>query len=156
MLRKDPNDLQSTIARTYPFDLCGVTTSWLANANGCSTRTVRRRRISSRAPASATPKILADMSIELAQEMTRLRPPRGLIPLWSRMAIAELAARGTSYTELMSIFGVGRSTVYRAIHCPTAAYCPLSGRRTLTKAQQAIRGGQTGCITEAPDPALSR
>ncbi|MFM9935759.1 MAG: helix-turn-helix domain-containing protein [Novosphingobium sp.] len=34
---------------------------------------------------------------------------------WSRLAIAQSAADGLTYVQLREMFGVGRSTVYRAI-----------------------------------------
>jgi len=77
-----------------------------------------------------------NMTSDSAREMALLRPSRGGLPLWSRMAIAELASRGVAYSELMRMFRVGRSTVYRAIKRPSKAYCPLSGRRLLSDTQK--------------------
>jgi len=77
------------------------------------------------------------MTAEVGLEMALLRPKRGMLPYWSRMAIAEFAARGASYAELSRMFGVGRSTVYRAVHRASSAYCPLTGRRLLTESQAA-------------------
>lgn len=69
--------------------------------------------------------------------MTLVRPARGTLPFWSKMAIAELAGKGATYRELMELFGVSRSTVYRAIHRPYAGYCFLSAERQVTAIQAA-------------------
>lgn len=126
-----------TIPRPFPADLPGVTVEWLARANSCSPRTVRRRRESLPRDGDATAELLSKMTLELAREMAWLRPPRGALPFWSRLAISELAAAGATYSELARMFGVGRSTVYRAIHRPVHAYCLISGRRQLTDSQAA-------------------
>lgn len=68
--------------------------------------------------------------------MALQRKARGVLPLWSRMAIAELAAGGATYNELMAMFRVGRSTVYRAVHKVNGPYSPLSGQRILTSTQR--------------------
>jgi hypothetical protein len=129
---------RKSILGPFPADLPGVTIEWLAKANNCSARTVRRRRRASLTPGSpAVAELLTNMTLELALEMALLRPPRGVLPFWSRMAIAQLAAKGATYSQLMQMFSVGRSTVYRSIHRAAAAYCPLTGRRQLTKAQVA-------------------
>jgi hypothetical protein len=81
------------------------------------------------------------MNVELGLQMALLRPPRGVLPFWSRMAIAELASQGKTYTELARLFRVGRSTVYRAIHQPCGAYFILTGVRQITKQQAAAFSG---------------
>src|SRR5262249_47592656 len=133
--------IQRTIPRTYPAHLPGVTVEWLAKANNCSPRTIRRWRKSPPPDDRALSDFLINMTPELAQEMAGFRPSRGLLPFWSRLAIADFAARGATYGELMEMFGVGRSTVYRAIHRHTRAFCSLSGRRTLTEAQSSLPTG---------------
>jgi transposase-like protein len=130
--------------RPYPFDLAGVTVEWLARANDCSPRTVRRRRASSLPNDFTAADFLSSLDPKLAQRMALLRPSRGILPLWSRLAIAELASQGATYTELAHLFGVSRSTVYRAIHRSSAGYCPLSGQRLLTRSQAAPLGA-AGC-----------
>lgn len=127
----------SAVLRPYPADLPGVTVEWLALANSCSVRSIRRRRVSPPPDDADAANLLANMTPQLAREMALLRPSRGVLPFWSRLAIAEMAAAGATYSNLMHIFKVSRSTVYRAIHRPTAAYCSFSGRRLLTIAQAA-------------------
>lgn len=78
------------------------------------------------------------MTPELAQQMAVLRAPGTILPLWSRMAICELAFHGTTYAELMQMFQAGRSTVYRAIQRPNLAFCGLSGHRQLSAAQMSF------------------
>lgn len=126
-----------TIPRPFPADFPGVTVEWLACANNCSPRSIRRWRGSLPPDNPAGTDFLNNMTPEIAQEMALLRPRRGVLPYWSRMAIAEFAARGATYAELMRMFRVGRSTVYRAIHRPSLGYCPLTGQRQLTTGQAA-------------------
>jgi transcriptional regulator with XRE-family HTH domain len=59
-----------------------------------------------------------------------------MIPYWGRLAIADMAARGFTYAELMQLFGVGRSTVSRAIQGDPRGYQPMSGQRVLTDSQK--------------------
>jgi transposase-like protein len=128
-----------TIPRPYPADMPGVTVEWLARANSCSPRTIRRWRASPSPDSGAIDDVLVNLTTELAKEMALLRPRRGTLPFWSRLAIAELAQRGATYSDLMRLFRVGRSTVYRAIHRTSAAYCPLSGRRLPSSSQSALK-----------------
>ena len=67
--------------------------------------------------------------------MALMRPKRGMLPYWSRMAIAELSAQGMTYAAIMTMFGVGRSTVYRAKKGKPRGFAPLSGQRVLTPQQ---------------------
>lgn len=129
---------QRTIPRPFPFDLPGVTVEWLAKVNNCSSRSIRRWRASLPLDNPASTELLMRMTPKLAQEMALLRPAGTLLPFWSRMAISQLASEGVTYTDLMRMFRVSRSTVYRAIHCPNQAFCPLSGRRQLTTAQTSL------------------
>lgn len=126
-----------TFPRPYPFNLPGVTASWLARANGCSLSTVRRHRRLTMHDEAGSVHFVTSLSAEKGLAMTHVRAPRGVLTLWSRMAIAEFADRGATYAELMAIFKVGRSTVYRALHHSPSSFCPLSGRRRLTIVQAA-------------------
>lgn len=128
---------RNTIPRPYPADLPGVTVEWLANANQCSPRSIRRWRSSLPSGNAATAEFLCGLTAEVARDMALLRPRGGILPYWSRMAIAEFSARGATYSQLMRQFRVSRSTIYRAIHQPTFAYCLRSGRRLLTDVQKA-------------------
>lgn len=69
--------------------------------------------------------------------MAMIRPARCLMPLWSRMAVAEYARRGVSYNELASMFQCGKSTVWRCVKRWPGGFAPLSGRRLLTSQQLA-------------------
>ena len=128
---------QRTIPRAYPADLSGVTTEWLAHANGCSAGTIRRERSALSSPSSEGLAILAGMTPELGLELAHLRPSRGMLPYWSRLAIAAFAATGSTYKELMVMFRVGRSTVYRALKARQGGYASLSGQRVLSGPQKA-------------------
>ena len=81
--------------------------------------------------------MVAGMTLAVAVAMAQLRPKRGMLPYWSRLAIAELASKGATYAALMEVFGVSRSTVYRAIMGQPRGYAPMSGRRLLTGSQAA-------------------
>lgn len=128
---------QRTIPRPYPANLPGVTIAWLARANRCSPNTIRRARAATDAKDDSVHELLSNLSAENGVEMARLRCPRGQLPLWSRMAIAEYARQGATYEQLMHLFGVGRSTVYRALHSRTSTFSPLSGHRHLSASQRA-------------------
>ena len=128
---------QSTIPRAFPVDLPGVSTSWLAKANGRSSSAIARARRSLRCLSEEAVAVVDGMTPELALAMAEFRPRRGMLPYWSRLAIAELASQGMTYATLMELFRVGRSTVYRAIQGQPRGYAPLSGRRVLTALQGA-------------------
>lgn len=111
----------------------GVTTAWLALANGVSTKTIDRWRRQTN-PADVD---LAIITAELGLKMCLLRPPRTVMPLWSRMAIADFAAQGVAYNELAIKFRCGRSTVWRCIKRWPGGFAALSGQRILTMQQLA-------------------
>jgi hypothetical protein len=127
-------------AGAYSPHLPGTTVSWLAAANSCSPSTIRRARRDgeAEAEAAAARRFLAELTAERGLAMALIRPKRGLLPLWSRMAIAEFAGRGASYSELMALFQVSRSTVYRSIHRSTTSYNQLSGKRLVTSSQTTV------------------
>jgi transposase-like protein len=116
---------------TWHPHLPGVTAAWLAQANGVSVRTIRRWRQQAD-PADAD---LCSMTAELGCAMAILRRPGSMLPLWSRMAIAELAWRGASYTKLARQFRCGESTVWRCVKGLSGSFAPLSGQRLLTRQQ---------------------
>lgn len=89
----------------------GVTTAWLAHVNGVCVRTISRWRGKSK-PAGAD---ISLMTARVGLEMAVLRRPGGVLQLWSRMAIAELAWEGASYAELAKQFRCGKSTVWRCV-----------------------------------------
>ena len=118
---------------TWHPHLPGVTKAWLAQANGVCVKTISRwRERSSRAEVD-----LSSMTAQLGQTMAILRRPGSILPLWSRMAIAELAWEGASYAELAYKFRCGRSTVWRCVKYQSEAYHMLSGSRLLMKQQRA-------------------
>ena len=116
---------------TWHPHLPGVTTAWLARANGVSVKTIRRWRERSN-PADAD---VRSMTAELGCAMATLRRPGSMLPLWARMAIAELASKGVSYTELARQFQCGESTVWRCVKGWSGGFAPLSGQRLLTRKQ---------------------
>jgi len=116
---------------TWHPHLPGVTTAWLAEANGVSARTIHRWRLRAN-PAEAD---VSTMTAQLGHTMAILRKPGSMLPLWSRMAIAELAWGGASYTELARQFRCGESTVWRCVKGWSGGFAPLSGQRLLTRQQ---------------------
>jgi hypothetical protein len=113
--------------------LPGVTTAWLAHANGVTERTIERWKQQSD-PAEVDLTILTP---ELGLEMALLRPSGSIMPMWSRMAIAEYAANGMTYAELSELFRCGKCTVWRCVKRWPGGYAPLSGKRLLSKQQRA-------------------
>jgi len=110
-----------------------VTTRWLARANGVSVWTIRRwRRLHPESPPTLNP------TRELGLAMALARPPAGLLPLWSRMAIADYAHHGASYREIAAMFRCSKNTVWRCVRRRPTAFEPLSGRRALTGQQHAL------------------
>ncbi len=134
-----------TFPGSFPVDLPGVTLAWLAKANECSLSTLKRT-ISPESERSSeeSTRVVSEMTSEVALQLAWMRPSRGMLPYWSRLAIADLASRGATYAELMVLFGVGRSTVYRAVHKASAGYVALSGVRALTASQKAVGRGNAG------------
>lgn len=125
----------STIPRAFPVDLPGVTISWLAKANGRSSSAIARARHRCGGLSGEAIALVACMTPELAVAMAEFRPRRGMLPYWSRLAIAELASQGMSYASLMELFKVGRSTVYRAIKGKSGGFAPFTGRRLVSRSQ---------------------
>lgn len=117
----------------------GVTSAWLAHANGVSVKTIQRWRDRADLP----PVDLSSMTAEMGLEMALLRPPGCVLPMWSRMAMAEFARRGASYAELAKLFQCGISTVWRCVTGKTSGFTVLSGRRRLTQQQRSAVGVAT-------------
>ena len=85
---------------------------------------------------------LNSITAEMGLMMAELRRPGSVLPLWSRMAIAEFAWQGASYDELATKFQCGKSTVWRCVKGRSGGFAPLSGQRLLTMQQQArMKGG---------------
>lgn len=125
------NGIRNPIPWTWHPHLPGVTTAWLARANGVSVKTIRRWRQRA-TPADAD---VSSMTAQLGCEMATLRRPGSMLPLWSRMAIVELASKGASYSELAGQFQCGESTVWRCVKGWSGGFAPLSGQRLLTRQQ---------------------
>ena len=125
------NGHPNPIPWTWHPHLSGVTTAWLAQANGVSVRTISRWRQQAN-PADAD---VSSMSAQLGHTMAILRKPRSILPLWSRMAIAELAWGGASYSELARQFQCSESTVWRCVKRRSHSFAPLSVKRLLTPQQ---------------------
>ena len=117
---------------TWHPHMPGVTTSWLAFANGVTSRTINRWR----KQASPADVDLSLFTAEIGLAMSLLRPAGTFMPMWSRMAIAEYASKGASYGELAQMFGCGKSTVWRCVKKWPRGFDPLSGKRLLTHQQQ--------------------
>jgi len=111
----------------------GVTIRWLARANDVSVWTIRRWR-----RRYAQPPAALDLSLELGLAMALARPPRGLMPLWSRMALAEYAHNGVSDQELAKMFRCSKNTVWRCVRQRSTAFERMSGRRLLSSQQQLV------------------
>ena len=118
---------------TWHPHLPGVTTSWLAHANGVTVKTIERWR----KRASPAEVDLSTLTAETGLEMAIIRPVGRVMPMWSRMAVAEYARRGMNYAELATMFRCGKSTVWRCVKRWPSGFAPLSGRRLLTPQQQA-------------------
>ena len=119
---------------TWHPHLPGVTKAWLAQANGVCVKTISRWRERTD-PADVH---LNSITAEMGLAMAELRRPGSVLPLWSRMAIAELAWEGASYAELAYKFRCGKSTVWRCVKYESGAYHMLSGIRLLTKQQAQV------------------
>ena len=123
----------TSVPWTWHPHLPGVTTSWLAHANGVSVKTIGRWRLKS-SPADVD---LAILTAEIGLEMAMVRPARCMLTVWSRMAVAEYARRGVSYADLATMFRCGLTTVCRCVRRWPGGFAPLSGRRLLTAQQLA-------------------
>ena len=117
---------------TWHPHMPGVTTSWLAVANGVTARTINRWRKKAN-PADVD---LSLFTAEIGLEMSLLRPAGSFMPMWSRLAIAEYASKGARYGELAQLFGCGKSTVWRCVKKWPRGFDPLSGKRLLAHQQQ--------------------
>ena len=132
LLMNNLNGNQTPNPWTWHPHMPGVTVAWLAQANGVSVRTIRRWR-QRYDPAGVD---LSSMTAQLGRTMAVLRRPGSMLPLWSRMAIAELAWKGANYRELARQFQCGESTVWRCVKGVSGGFAPLSGQRLHTKQQR--------------------
>ena len=117
---------------TWHPHMPGVTTSWLAHANGVTVKTIERWRKRTD-PAQVD---LTGITAETGLEMAVMRTAGCVMSMWSRMAIAEYARQGMNYLELAAMFRCGKSTVWRCVKGWPGGFAPLSGRRLLTLQQQ--------------------
>lgn len=132
LLMNNLNGNQTPNPWTWHPHMPGVTTAWLAQANGVSVRTIRRWRQRSN-PADVDVSL---MTAQVGYAMAVVRRPGGMLPLWSRMAIAELAWGGASYTHLARQFRCSESTVWRCVKRCSGSFAPLSGQRLLSMQQR--------------------
>ena len=128
---------KSPFPRTFHPHLPGVTVAWLAHVNGVTPETIRRWRRTTQRDDPAIGEFMAQMTLELAARMARLRPGRSLLPFWSRLAIAEYHRMGTDYDTLSRLFRCSRNTIWRALKHESSAFHTLTGERRLTHVQAA-------------------
>jgi hypothetical protein len=76
---------------------------------------------------------LTILTPELGLEMALLRPPGSIMPMWSRMAMAEYAADGMTYADLAELFRCGKSAVWR-----------IAGRLRAALGQEVAHGAAEG------------
>lgn len=118
-------------SRQWPADLPGVTTAWLARANGVSERTIRWRRVKCATAFQDLPLIDAKVALEMARG-----EPKGAHTIqWTRYAMMERAAAGAKYSAIAVEFGVSVATVQRSVQGGPRGYQPLSFRRVLSSSQ---------------------
>jgi hypothetical protein len=122
---------QQRSSRQWPADMPGVTTAWLASANGVSERTIRWRRSRYKTPADELPAI----DLEIGLSMARLRAKGAHLCLWTRLAIVEWVSAGATYRQVAEEFGVSVATVGRAVRRGGRGYDPLACTRTLSSSQ---------------------
>jgi hypothetical protein len=109
----------------------GVTTVWLASANGVSERTIRWRRARGNTPIADMP----TFDLEAGLHMAQLRAKGAHLCLWTRLAIAERVKAGATLREAAEEFGVSIATAQRAVHRGERGYHLLTCTRTLTSSQ---------------------
>ena len=98
-----------------------------------SVKTIERWRLK----LSAADVDLTILTAEAGLEMALIRPAKCLLPVWSRMAVAEYARGGVSYADLATMFRCGLTTVWRCVKRWPGGFAPLSGKRLLTAQQLA-------------------
>jgi hypothetical protein len=118
-------------SRQWPADMPGVTTAWLALANGVSERTIRWRRAKYKTPPEGLPVIDADIALD----MVRGRPKGAHIGLWTRLAMKERVAAGSTYRAVAAEFSVSVASVQRAVHRGGRGFQPLSFGRVRSASQ---------------------
>ena len=118
-------------SRQWPADMPGVTTAWLARANGVSERTIRWRRARVRTRIENMLTIDAQVGLELAQG----RPKGAHVSLWTRLAMMERVANGGTYQSVAVEFGVSVATVQRSVRGYGRGFHLPSGVRVLSATQ---------------------
>jgi hypothetical protein len=133
---------ETLISRQWPADMLGVSTSWLARANGVSERTIRWRRRNWMTSSADLPQVDAQAALAMA----RVRPVRGHLCLWSRLAILERVQAGVTYRQAASEFSVSIATVQRAVRKGFRGYDLLACTRVLSSSQiENLRNSRRSC-----------
>lgn len=109
----------------------GVTTAWLARANGVSERTIRWRRGRAKTPIEDMPVI----DLQLALLMALDRPDGSHITHWTRLAMMERVGAGEIYRAIAVEFRVSVATVQRSVRGKMRGFQPLNGKRVLSTSQ---------------------
>lgn len=131
MLGYDPAVNNISTSRQWPADMPGVTTAWLARANGVSERTIRWRRAKSKTPIEDIPLVDAKIALDMAQG----RPKGAHTVQWTRYAMMERVAAGETYRTIAAEFGVSMATVQRSVRGKMRGFQPLSFGRVLSSSQ---------------------
>lgn len=143
----DPRVLSrsSRLAGTREFAIYlltpGFSIAYHAHVLGVSTTTIHKHLAWSQAAASAD-QTIAEEAAENAASITpedglRMAQRRGSthLPWWSRLAIADFAARLQSTSQVASLFGCSRRTVQLALTRGVLSYNVFTGERRLSGTQ---------------------
>lgn len=128
----------------------GFTTAYRAHALAVSTTTITKHLEWSRALAAADP-TLAD---DIVRNTASITPGDGLkmaqrrgsshLPWWSRLAIADFAARGQSTSEVADLFRCSCRTVQIVLTRGALSFNCFTGARRLSSTQASPPGKWTG------------
>lgn len=136
----------------------GFTTAYRAHVLAVSTTTITKHVEWSRALAAADPTLAEDV----VRNTASITPDDGLkmaqrrgsthLPWWSRLAIADFAARGRSTSEVAGLFRCSRRTVHIALTRGALSFDCFTGARRLSSTQASPPGMRTSESRPAADP----
>lgn len=124
----------------------GFSTAYHAHVLGVSSTTLNKHLAWSRALALADPtsgeSIVANAASITAEDGLKMAQRRGAthLPWWSRLAIAEFAARLEGTCKVAQLFCCSRRTVQQVLTGGALSYDPLTGVRRLSPTQSSPPG----------------
>lgn len=132
----------------------GFTAAYQAHALAVSTTTITKHLEWSSALAAADPTVAEDITKNSAsitpEDGLKMAQRRGSthLPWWSRLAVADFAARGQSTSEIAHLFRCSRRTVQMVLTRGALSFDCFTGARRLSSTQASPPGKWTAGLRD--------